>query len=67
MFYKFLAAFLAAIALIYLGNLSVWVKVLSAGLIATLAVITAIFVAGGGIYLWKRYRSSSVKQLAYKQ
>lgn len=52
MFYKFLAAFIAASALIYLGQLSVWVSVLGLGLKSLLAMI-AMGIAG--VIGWRLY------------
>jgi len=57
MHWIFLAAVLAAIALIYLGSQSVWVIVL-AMLAKTLAAVVAALVLGIVAYaLWRSYRN----------
>ncbi len=56
MFYKFIAALLAATVLITLGAQSVWVTVLAVGLKAALAVaaMLALYIAAQA--LWRRYQ-----------
>jgi hypothetical protein len=67
MFFKFLAAFLIASVLIYLGSLSVWVTVLALSVKALLATLAVVLVGALAVYMWKRYQSASIKQLTCKQ
>jgi hypothetical protein len=67
MAWKFTAAFLLAITLIYLGSLSVWVTVLSLGVKALLAILVVLFAGAAGLYVWQRYRHNQIKRLAFKQ
>jgi hypothetical protein len=67
MAWKFTAASLLAVTLIYLGSLSVWVTVLSLGVKAILAILAVLLVGVAGVYVWQRYRHNQAKRLAYKQ
>lgn len=66
MFYKFLAALLAAIALVALGSMSVWLQVLALGFktAVALAGILALYILA--TILWRKYRRPTAKQIAYK-
>ena len=57
MFWIFLIAAVLAIGLIQLGALSVWVSVLSLGLKAMLAVVLAVALFFGLLFVWRHYRS----------
>jgi hypothetical protein len=66
MAWKFTAAFLLAITLIYLGSLSVWVTVLSLGVKVLLAVLATLVVGAAGMYVWQRYRKERSPRLIFK-
>jgi len=71
MFWKFLAALIAASALIYLGSLSVWVTVLSISVKALLVVIAALLVGVAATFIYRQqYRKSKQSdpnRLIFKQ
>lgn len=66
MVWKILLILAAALALIYLGSLSVWVTVFALSIKILLALIGTMILGITGVYLWKRYRTRQVKQLAYR-
>lgn len=69
MFYKFLAALIAASALIYLGSLSVWVVILAFAIKALLAVLAASVLGATGFGIWRLYqktRSNQTPRLTFK-
>ncbi len=61
MIYKFLAAFLAASALIYLGSLSVWVNVMGLAVNILLAILLALILFIGGNHVWRQYRKDRLE------
>lgn len=58
MAWKLIAAFVAALALVYLGQLTILVSVLSIGVKALIAVLIAVVVGGVAVYLWQQYRKT---------
>lgn len=56
MYMPFLAVTAAAVGLVQLGALSVWVTVFAAAIKALLAILLAVTATVGLTFLWRKYK-----------
>jgi len=59
--WQFLIAAAIAVGFIQLAALSVWVAVLSLAIQAILAVVLAVAMYFGGMFVWRRYNDTQGK------